>query len=155
MLRLLLRRDQYRLHHWSLHLYKGHTHTHCFVYIYLIMLLLSFALYVCRFDSCVSMQSSSFGGFRFVRRLKTWKRQFWRFEDRFGLVTSGIPLFAMCYFMMYVGVVVLDKQAEHRYLRVQSLTNRELSLKEEYDAMHALLAAADDQEPTSVPLPRD
>ena len=49
----------------------------------------------------------------------------------------------MCYFMMYVGVVVMDKQAEHRYLRVQSLTNRELSLREEYEAMQDLLRKAD------------
>ena len=45
----------------------------------------------------------------------------------------------MCYFMMYVGVVVMDKQAEHRYMRVQSLTTRELSLKEEHEAIREML----------------
>ena len=78
-----------------------------------------------------------------MRNLHLWKQRFWRHEGRFGLVTSGLPLFAMCYFMMYVGVVVMDKQAEHRYLRVQSLTNRELSLREEYEAMQDLLRKAD------------
>jgi hypothetical protein len=82
---------------------------------------------------------SSFGGSKLVRRCKLWGRRFWRFEGRFGLVTSGIPLIAMCYFMMYVGVVVMDKQAEHRYMRVQSLTTRELSLKEEHEAIREML----------------
>ena len=70
-------------------------------------------------------------------------KKFWRFEGRFGLVTSGIPLIAMCYFMMYVGVVVMDKQAEHRYMRVQSLTSRELSIKEEHDAIRDMLNRAE------------
>ncbi len=86
---------------------------------------------------------TSFGGSKTVRKWRIFAKKFWRFEGRFGLVTSGIPLIAMCYFMMYVGVVVMDKQAEHRYMRVQSLTNRELSLKEEHDAMRELLLRAD------------
>lgn len=49
----------------------------------------------------------------------------------------------MCYFMMYVGVVVMDKQAEHRYMRVQSVTNRELNLQEEHEAISDLLRKAD------------
>lgn len=78
-----------------------------------------------------------------MRNFRLWTKKFWRFEGRFGLVTSGIPLVAMCYFMMYVGVVVMDKQAEHRYLRVQSLTNREMSIREEYDAIQDMLRKAD------------
>lgn len=100
---------------------------------------------------------TSFGGSHTVRKLKLWTRKFWRFEGRFGIVTSGIPLIAMCYFMMYVGVVVMDKQAEHRYMRVQSLTNRELSLKEEHDAIRDMLLKADrmDQDDLSLkPLPK-
>ena len=81
-----------------------------------------------------------------MRRWRLWGRQFWRFEGRFGLVTSGIPLIAMCYFMMYVGVVVMDKQAEHRYMRVQSLTARELSLQEEHDAIRDMLLKADSED---------
>ena len=86
---------------------------------------------------------TAFGGSRRVREWKLFLRKFWRFEGRFGLVTSGIPLIGMCYFMMYVGVVVMDKQAEHRYMRVQSLTSRELSLREEHEAMRDLLLKAD------------
>lgn len=89
----------------------------------------------------------TFGGSRTVRQWKLFARKFWRFEGRFGLVTSGIPLIAMCYFMMYVGVVVMDKQAEHRYMRVQSLTARELSLKEEHDTMRAMLLKAERNDP--------
>ena len=40
----------------------------------------------------------------------------------------------------------MDKQAEHRYMRVQSLTTRELSLKEEYDAIQDMLRKADERE---------
>ncbi len=83
----------------------------------------------------------SLGGFKFIRNLRLWRNKFWRFEDRFGLVTSGVPLFFMCYFILYVGVVVMDKQAEHRFLRVQSLTNREMTLREEYDQNSKMLAA--------------
>jgi hypothetical protein len=100
---------------------------------------------------------TAFGGSKSVRKFRLWTRKFWRFEGRFGLVTSGVPLIAMCYFMMYVGVVVMDKQAEHRYMRVQSLTSRELSLKEEHDAIREMLLKADqmDQEDQSLkPLPR-
>ena len=86
---------------------------------------------------------TAFGGSKSVRRLRLWTRKFWRFEGRFGLVTSGVPLIAMCYFMMYVGVVVMDKQSEHRYMRVQSLTSRELSLKEEHEAIRDLLFKAE------------
>ena len=97
---------------------------------------------------------SAFGGTKWVRNARLWTRRFWRFEGRFGLVTSGIPLIAMCYFMMYVGVVVMDKQAEHRYLRVQSLTSRELSMKEEYDAIQDMLRK-DVSPPTEMkPLPK-
>ena len=63
----------------------------------------------------------------------------------------------MCYFMMYVGVVVMDKQAEHRYLRVQSLTNRELSIREEYDAINDMLRnaeAMDEAEMELKPVPK-
>lgn len=63
----------------------------------------------------------------------------------------------MCYFMMYVGVVVMDKQAEHRYLRVQSLTNRELSISEEYDAINDMLRnaeAMDEAEMELKPVPK-
>lgn len=88
----------------------------------------------------------TFGGSRTVRQWKLFARKFWRFEGRFGLVTSGIPLIAMCYFMMYVGVVVMDKQAEHRYMRVQSLTARELSLKEEHETMREMLLKAERNE---------
>jgi chaperonin cofactor prefoldin len=60
--------------------------------------------------------------------------------------------------MMYVGTVVMDKQAEHRYLRVQSLTNREMSLKDEYDAIQDMLRKADQQEKEGdydiVPVPK-
>lgn len=49
----------------------------------------------------------------------------------------------MCYFMMYVGVVVMDKQAEHRFLRVQSLTQRELSIQEEREAIREMLSRPD------------
>jgi hypothetical protein len=48
--------------------------------------------------------------------------------------------------MMYVGVVVMDKQAEHRYMRVQSLTARELSLQEEHDAIREMLLKADSED---------
>ena len=89
---------------------------------------------------------TSFGGSKSLRKFRIVARRFWRFEGRFGLVTSGIPLIGMCYFMMYVGTVVMDKQAEHRYLRVQSLTSRELSLQEEYDAIQDMLRKADQQE---------
>jgi hypothetical protein len=85
----------------------------------------------------------AFGGSKRAREWKLFARKFWRFEGRFGLLTSGIPLIAMCYFMMYVGVVVMDKQAEHRYMRVQSLTTRELSLKEEHEAMREMLMRAE------------
>jgi hypothetical protein len=88
----------------------------------------------------------SFGGSKSVRKFKLWTRKFWRFEGRFGLVTSGIPLIAMCYFMLYVGVVVMDKQAEHRFMRVQSLTAREMSVKEEHDAIRDMLLKADKDE---------
>ena len=81
-----------------------------------------------------------------MRKFKLWTRKFWRFEGRFGLVTSGIPLIAMCYFMLYVGVVVMDKQAEHRFMRVQSLTAREMSVKEEHDAIRDMLLKADKEE---------
>jgi len=89
---------------------------------------------------------TSFGGSKSLRNFRLWAKRFWRFEGRFGLVTSGIPLIGMCYFMMYVGTVVMDKQAEHRYMRVQSLTTRELSLKEEYDAIQDMLRKADERE---------
>ena len=60
--------------------------------------------------------------------------------------------------MMYVGTVVMDKQAEHRYLRVQSLTTRELSLQEEYEAIQDMLRKADqydkDGEFEIVPVPK-
>jgi chaperonin cofactor prefoldin len=56
--------------------------------------------------------------------------------------------------MMYVGTVVMDKQAEHRYLRVQSLTSRELSLKEEYDAIQDMLRKADKMDFENVPVPK-
>lgn len=85
----------------------------------------------------------AFGGSHYVRQAKLWTRRFWRFEGRFGLVTSGIPLMGACYFLMYVGVVVMDKQAEHRYMRVQSLSTRELSLQEEYDAIQSMLLKAE------------
>ena len=52
----------------------------------------------------------------------------------------------MCYFMLYVGVVVMDKQAEHRFMRVQSLTAREMSVKEEHDAIRDMLLKADKDE---------
>jgi hypothetical protein len=85
----------------------------------------------------------TFGGSHTVRKWRLWARKFWRFEGRFGLVTSGIPLIGMCYFMLYVGVVVMDKQAEHRFMRVQSLTARELSIREEHDAIRDMLLKAD------------
>ena len=99
---------------------------------------------------------STFGGSKLVRRVRLWSRRFWRFEGRFGLVTSGIPLIGMCYFMMYVGTVVMDKQAEHRYLRVQSLTKREMSLQEEYDAIQDMLRKADKMDANfeNVPVPK-
>lgn len=97
----------------------------------------------------------AFGGSHFVRRAKLWSRRFWRFEGRFGLVTSGIPLMGACYFLMYVGVVVMDKQAEHRYMRVQSLSTRELSLQEEYEAIQSMLLKADDMDAgVNVPAPK-
>jgi hypothetical protein len=109
----------------------------------------------CPLDSIIhSVVPMSFGGSKTVRKWKLFARKFWRFEGRFGLVTSGIPLIGMCYFMMYVGVVVMDKQAEHRYMRVQSLTNRELSLKEEHEAMREMLLKADKLDDGSLkPLP--
>ncbi len=90
-----------------------------------------------------------------MREAKLWSRRFWRFEGRFGIVTSGIPLMAACYFLMYVGVVVMDKQAEHRYMRVQSLSTRELSLQEEYDAIQSMLLKADKMDAgENVPVPK-
>jgi len=58
--------------------------------------------------------------------------------------------------MMYVGTVVMDKQAEHRYMRVQSLTNREMSLQDEYDAIQAMLRKAEknSDEWDTVPVPK-
>jgi chaperonin cofactor prefoldin len=62
---------------------------------------------------------------------------------------------AACYFLMYVGVVVMDKQAEHRYMRVQSLSTREHSLKEEYDAIQAMLLKAEELDTgDNVPVPK-
>ena len=100
--------------------------------------------------------SSSFGGSKTLRSIRLWSRKFWRFEGRFGIVTSGIPLIGMCYFMMYVGTVVMDKQAEHRYMRVQSLTNREMSLQDEYDAIQAMLRKAEKNSDDwdTVPVPK-
>ena len=47
----------------------------------------------------------------------------------------------------------MDKQAEHRYLRVQSLTKRELDLREEYEAMNDLLRKADQMDREGVKTP--
>ena len=95
-----------------------------------------------------------FGGFRLKRGwLRRGVRKLVSLDDRYGLFTVVLPMGVVCYTVIYVGVLALDRQKELRWLRVQSVSKRELALQEERDMLEAmLLQTEDDYEFKSPPI---
>ena len=86
-----------------------------------------------------------FGGIRLKRGwLRRSVRYMMRLDDRYGAFTVVIPLAVVCYTVIYVGCLALDRQKELRWLRVQSVSKREFQLQEERDTLEAMLSQTED-----------
>jgi hypothetical protein len=86
-----------------------------------------------------------FGGIRLKRGwLRRGVRKLVSLDDRYGLFTVVLPLAVVCYTVIYVGVMALDRQKELRWLRVQSVSKRELALQEERELLEAVLLQTED-----------
>ena len=66
-------------------------------------------------------------------------------DDRYGLFTVVIPLAVVCYTVVYVGCLAIDRQKELRWFRVQSVSKRELALEEERATLEAMLLRTEDE----------
>ncbi|BAM40305.1 conserved hypothetical protein [Theileria orientalis strain Shintoku] len=90
-----------------------------------------------------------FENFRFYRKLK-------RFDKRSGFFTLGVPSLIVMMGIIVTGTFIVDKQLEVKYLREQSLSKRELTLKEEHEEMLKMLnkVVPSDKLDNSVPIPK-
>lgn len=88
-------------------------------------------------------------GLRFYRRLK-------RFDRRSGFFTLGVPSLVVMMSIIVTGTFLVDKQLEVKYLREQSVTKRELTLREEHEQMLRMLnkVVPADKLDNSVPIPK-
>jgi len=87
-----------------------------------------------------------FGGIRLKRGwLCRGVRKLANLDERYGLFTVVIPMAVVCYTVVYVGVLALDRQKELRWLRVQSVSKRELAMQEERALLEAMLLQTDDE----------
>ena len=75
-------------------------------------------------------------------------------DERYGLFTVVAPLAAICYATVYVGCVAMDRQKELRWLRMQSITQRQLDLEDEQNTLRHMLSLTDDSY-DFVPPPKD
>ncbi|XP_952142.1 uncharacterized protein TA13930 [Theileria annulata] len=62
-----------------------------------------------------------------------------RFDKRSGFFTLGIPSLTVMLSIIITGTFLIDKQLELKYLREQSVTSREQTLKEEHEEMIKML----------------
>ena len=86
-----------------------------------------------------------FGGLRLKRGwLKRGVRRLLNLDERYGAFTVVLPLAVVCYTVIYVGVLALDRQKELRWLRVQSISKRELAMQEERATLEAMLLKVED-----------
>eukprot|EP01066_Platyproteum_vivax_P008454 Platyproteum_vivax@DN3549_c0_g1_i1.p1 len=79
-----------------------------------------------------------------------------KYERRTSMISAGVPFVFIMVTCTTIGTIVMDRQAELRYLRTQSLGQREHTLEEEHERVMEFLKAADDYDhlDNSVPIPR-
>jgi len=79
------------------------------------------------------------------RYLRYWWRRALRFDERTAMLSAGFPLAITMVASITVSTVIIDRQFELRYLRQQTLSQREASLEEEHAAMREFLKGTEDE----------
>mmetsp|Transcript_44877 Transcript_44877/g.83882 ORF Transcript_44877/g.83882 Transcript_44877/m.83882 type:complete len:117 (-) Transcript_44877:76-426(-) len=73
-----------------------------------------------------------------------WRR-IKRFDERTGMLTAGLPLGVTLLATITVSTIILDRQLELRDLRQRTITQRELSLEQEHEALREFLKGTEDE----------
>ena len=92
------------------------------------------------------MNPFAFGGMRPLRPswIRNYIRKFKEHDDRYGTFTVTAPLSLVTYAFIYVGCIAMDRQKELRWLRVQSISHRDLEMEEEREVLEDFLAKTEE-----------
>ena len=78
-----------------------------------------------------------------VFRQATWLENLFlrakKYDYRTGMLTAGLPMFATITVLWGVSIVIMDQQLEMAHKRLQTVTQRELTLQQEHESLKKFL----------------